>query len=75
MDDAIAPAPIDKPDILVSDAGPFIHLAAGLLHRLHEGGASAHFWMYAQATFDLEEMQAASGDAFSRVERFVPAAD
>ena len=40
-DDATAPEPIDKPDIVVPEAGPLVHLAAaGLLHALHEVGAA-----------------------------------
>lgn len=39
MSDAVGPVPIDKPDIVVPDAAPLIHLAsAGLLHLLHEVG-------------------------------------
>ena len=37
-------------------------------------GTSARFWMNAQAAFDLEEAQASSGDAISRIVRLVPAA-
>ena len=38
---AIAPLPIEKPDIVVPDAGPLIHLAqAKLLHLLHEAGGA-----------------------------------
>lgn len=41
MVDAIAPVPIEKPDIVVPDAAPLIHLAsAGLLHLLHDVGAA-----------------------------------
>ena len=41
MSEAIVPTPIDKPDIVVPDAAPLIHLAqAGLLHLLHEVGGS-----------------------------------
>jgi len=41
MTDAILPAPIEKPDIVVPDAAPLIHLAqAGLLHLLHEVGGA-----------------------------------
>ncbi len=41
MTDALTPAPIDKPDIVVPDAAPLIHLAqAGLLDLLHEVGGS-----------------------------------
>jgi hypothetical protein len=39
MIDGLAPNPIEKPDIVVPDAAPLIHLArAGLLHLLHEVG-------------------------------------
>ena len=41
MADTVVPPPIDKPDIVVPDAAPLIHLAsAGLLHLLHEVGAA-----------------------------------
>ena len=41
MVDPIAPTPIEKPDIVVPDAAPLIHLAsAGLLHLLHEVGGA-----------------------------------
>jgi hypothetical protein len=37
--EAVVPPPIAKPDIVVPDAAPLIHLAAaGLLHLLHEVG-------------------------------------
>ncbi len=37
----LTPPPIDKPDIVVPDAAPLIHLSqAGLLHLLHEVGAA-----------------------------------
>lgn len=37
-------------------------------------GTSAQFWMNAQAAFDLEQAQAASGDAIARIERIIPTA-
>lgn len=42
MADALVPPPIGKPDIVVPDAAPLIHLAsADQLHLLHEVGAAA----------------------------------
>ncbi len=41
MATALAPPPVDRPDIVVPDAAPLIHLArAGLLHLLHEVGGA-----------------------------------
>jgi hypothetical protein len=63
MIDAIAPAPIEKPDIVVPDAAPLIHLAqAGLLHLLHEvGGAVVLVDMVAhEVTRDLTKPGAAT---------------
>ncbi len=37
----VTPPPIDKPDVVVPDAAPLIHLSqAGLLHLLHEAGSA-----------------------------------
>ena len=41
MATSLAPPPVDRPDIVVPDAAPLIHLArAGLLHLLHEVGGA-----------------------------------
>lgn len=40
MAEALVPTPIERPDIVVPDAAPLIHLAAGLLHPLQEVGAA-----------------------------------
>ena len=41
MSEPLVLQPIEKPDIVVPDAGPLIHLAqADLLHLLHEAGAA-----------------------------------
>lgn len=41
MATALVPEPIGRPDIVVPDAAPLIHLArAGLLHLLHEVGGA-----------------------------------
>lgn len=38
---ALTPPPIEKPEIIIPDAGPLIHLAqAHLLHLLHEAGGA-----------------------------------
>jgi hypothetical protein len=58
MIEPLTPPPIEKPDIVVPDAGPLIHLAqANLLHLLHEaGGAVVVVDMVAhEVTRDLSE--------------------